>query len=348
MITLNTPDDALLQELWSDYDKADYWLTKKLGGIKKQEELGNQQARQCMLSGKDFMVSDYVEYISPKGNRWLCAVETRKCDVGYYSTPLCFCYYETYGSVGAFLPVHREGTGVQCCTIFTSHFFLRLCDRLGLKCRSREMVARFFELIVGMLMSSSEDYSGKLKVDVAFPGSIGRGVYRDKDMRIAEIRTFLKVTELNRKQLRETKHVRTASSKIKWMREDVAQKMLNAGMVDKVYANKRNNYIAAGGNEAYFDKAEQFMCNVAVVGTKLGLPVLQTNLVPFVNDDNNGDKIIESAILAALSDGNNSPEVIEKWYRAVYKTLCYIKPTLEWAEFVDATVDVFEEVKNMK
>ena len=78
MIKLNTPSQELLKELLADYDKADYWLTKKLGGMKKQKELGDKLALECIMKDKPFAVSDYVEYISPNGNRWIMYLSCRR------------------------------------------------------------------------------------------------------------------------------------------------------------------------------------------------------------------------------------------------------------------------------
>jgi hypothetical protein len=98
-----------------------------------------------------------------------------------------------------------------CAVLFTDHFFLRFCQRLGIEMRSRWMVQRFLEVIPGMTFRTSEelDPQGRVKVDCRFPASIGRGVLR-KDGYLMEIRTYLTDKELNRKQLRETKILREA------------------------------------------------------------------------------------------------------------------------------------------
>ena len=67
MINLSTPSKELLDELLSDYKKADYWLTKQLGGLKKQKELGDNLCLKCLKECKELAVSEPVEYISPKG-----------------------------------------------------------------------------------------------------------------------------------------------------------------------------------------------------------------------------------------------------------------------------------------
>lgn len=141
MINLSTPSKELLDELLSDYKKADYWLTKQLGGLKKQKELGDNLCLKCLKECKEFAVSEPVEYISPKGNRWFMYVSARRYKDHFYTTPLGFCYYETYGSVGAFVPTQCGSENANACVIFTSHFFLRMCSRLNIKVRSRDIMS---------------------------------------------------------------------------------------------------------------------------------------------------------------------------------------------------------------
>ena len=62
-----------------------------------------------------------------------------------------FIYYETYASIGAFIPKYmmNEQTNMMddACVIYTSHFFERYCERMKIPFRSRQMVLEFASII---------------------------------------------------------------------------------------------------------------------------------------------------------------------------------------------------------
>jgi len=212
MISISTPHKQIVSELTEEEQKAFFWLRKKYHGDKGYEAMRDKLLFQCRQSKKT-QISDIVEYISPKGNRWMvfeCCQYYK--EAGSVNTmPVAFCYYETYGSVGAFIVgrnMYDFKNDDKCVIHFTNHFFLRFCQRLGVEMRSRWMVQRFCEVITGyMFGSNGVDEQGRLKVDVRLPASIGRGVML-KDAPIIEVRTYLTDRELNNKQLRETKKLR--------------------------------------------------------------------------------------------------------------------------------------------
>lgn len=203
MINLSTPNKEMLAELKSDYSKANYWIEKKTGGGKKVEELKMKLMRDYYRTGKT-QVSEPIEYISPNANRWLFFFRTQK--VGDYIVPMSvgFCYYETYGSIGAFMltgsksVVEKDGV-----TIFPSHFFQRLDEKLGLGIRSREVVMRFMEMIDNMVIQYKGDSDKRRdEVEVSFFDSVWRGRLREGDRHFIELSTFIPHKNLSsRKQL---------------------------------------------------------------------------------------------------------------------------------------------------
>lgn len=212
MINFSTPHEQIVRELFDEEQKAFFWLRKKYHGEKGYESMRDRLLAKCQQMHQT-QISDVVEYISSKGNRWMafeCCQYYKKA--GHANTmPVAFCYYETYGSVGAYLigrNMYDSSDKKDCVIHFTNHFFLRFCQRLGVEMRSRWMVQRFAEVISGYVFSTNGvDEQGRVKIDVRLPASIGRGVML-KDAPIIEIRTYLTDKELSSKQLRETKKLR--------------------------------------------------------------------------------------------------------------------------------------------
>lgn len=217
MLTIKTPTDQILQELKEEEPKAKYWLKKQFHGERGYEAMRNELCDRAVREHKN-QRSEVFDYISPKGNRWMIFESARYVrDIHYaYPTLIAFCYYETYGSVGAFLRGHSQygENFAESATIFTDHFFLRFCQRLGIEMRSRWMVQKFMEIIPGIIFHSTgqTDEYGRYKVDCRFPGSIGRGIIRN-DGPLIEICTYLTDAELNGKQKRETKDFRLKADK---------------------------------------------------------------------------------------------------------------------------------------
>ena len=201
MINLSTPNKELIQELNADYEKLGYWMKKKIGGEKKLSQLQNELVRQYHLTGK-VQTSEPIEYISANGNKWYGYYKTVKIGGIIYPNSMGFCYYETYGSIGAFVPISNKSIeGVDGVVIFTSHFFLRLSQRLGVGVRSREVVKRFLEMLDNMVIQYNGD-SDKRKdeVEVSFSGSVWRGYWRHGDSNVVVLNTFLKHVELPSRQ----------------------------------------------------------------------------------------------------------------------------------------------------
>lgn len=243
MINLSTPPDKLLNELHQDRIKAKYWFVKKMGGEQKLNNLMLQLIAKSEKK-KQNEISEVIEYNSPNGNRWLIFA------CGHYykeamkssATITSFCYYETYGSIGAFVPTFStEGEKELGCIIYTSHFFLRFCSRIKLEFRSREMVRKFIELIPDAFLQIYEE-NGQTKVDMRLPGSVGRGFVRDDDNRVIEIRTFLRDCELSNKQLQQTKDLRDNEELYRYEPTYVKfSRIVNSKNPDIEIANEYNN-----------------------------------------------------------------------------------------------------------
>ena len=209
MINLSTPSKELLEELYSDNKKALFWLQKQIGGERKFFELVHLLQYKARKTGKMASSKTY-EYISKNGNKWISSVSVaalkgKKNNIYQVNG---FCYYETYGSIGAFVPLtYTNLNNRKACVIFTSHFFYQFCERAKIPFRSREMVMAFCRVMPTMVFNVSND-RGKTEVQCRLPGGVGFGVPRDKDSLVYEIRTYLTDEGLNKRQERVTKDLR--------------------------------------------------------------------------------------------------------------------------------------------
>ena len=151
MINLSTPSDQLLAEIETDIQKVMWWLNKEKGNTtrsNKRKELARKYRARWAEEKKRF-IGDTLEYKSALGNRWFCYDVVQK-PAGAYDIMVGidkFIYWETLGSIGAFLPQWwtdaETMTAHPSCLIYTSHFFQRFCERAKIQFRSREMVMSF-------------------------------------------------------------------------------------------------------------------------------------------------------------------------------------------------------------
>ena len=346
MINLSTPSKELLDELLSDYKKADYWLTKQLGGLKKQKELGDNLCLKCLKEGKELAVSEPVEYISPKGNRWFMYVSARRYKDHFYTTPLGFCYYETYGSVGAFVPTQCGSENANACVIFTSHFFLRMCSRLNIKVRSRDMVKRFVEYMAGMVLSYRwEGSHAKHEVDVRLPASIGRGRMRDDCDKVIEINTFLKDTELTRKQQKETKALRECASKVILQPAEQLKMRIKAGD-DSVFDDIRKNFDAMKIDPRILDWAYTIHDTAKNIADRLSLNFFVGKLESIMSIDANNEQIMQNALFEIIDKNNTEQEKANAFWEAVYWLLGKFNDNLDKSLIINESYKYIEELEN--
>lgn len=345
MINLSTPSKELLDELLSDYKKADYWLTKQLGGLKKQKELGDNLCLKCLKECKEFEVSEPVEYISPKGNRWFMYVSARRYKDHFYTTPLGFCYYETYGSVGAFVPTQCGSENANACVIFTSHFFLRMCSRLNIKVRSRDMVKRFVEYMAGMVLSyRGEGTHAKHEVDVRLPASIGRGRMRDDCDKVIEINTFLKDTELTRKQQKETKALRECASKVILQPAEQLKMRIKAGD-DSVFDDIRKNFDAMKIDPRILDWAYTIHVTAKNIADRLSLNFFVGKLESIMSIDANNEQIMQNALFEIIDKNNTEQEKANAFWEAVYWLLGKFNDNLDKSLIINESYKYIEELE---
>ena len=215
MITLQSTPKEIQRELDADEVRARYWMMKHHHGEKGFNRWRNEECKRLWLSNDKEHFSEPVEYKSPNGNRWLVYEHiSRDGKGGCFSFTYCVCYFETIGSVGAYVRVDCEdtehpGMTIPGCIYYTSHFFQRFAERLGLEFRSRTMMLRFLQLAHHHLILEKPPRPGykDREIVMKYPASYAFGTYRDVDgYRMTTIRTFLPVTMMTpakRKELQE-------------------------------------------------------------------------------------------------------------------------------------------------
>ena len=226
MINLSTPKDQMLAEMLSDEKKARYWFRKQYHGDRGYGRMQDELIEKARASGKD-EISEIHEYISPNGNRWMMFEVARHYRKAHTirTMPHYFCYYETFGSVRAFMTGYDQMDTRQqrpVLLIFTSHFFQRFCERLDLKMRSRWMVQKFCEVIPGYILypyKEKDPHNGLYPVDIRLPKSLGRGFIVGHN--VVEIRSFIRDDQLTKKQLKETEEVRRLGDELEYEPLDV-------------------------------------------------------------------------------------------------------------------------------
>lgn len=279
MINLSTAPDIMLKELMADKTKSIYWLKKHFGGEKAYEKMRDNLIRECKRDRKN-KISETVEYRSANGNRWLtyeCARYFKDAKM-VYTEPYAFCFYETLGSVGAFVPVRlgeNNMVGQDGIIIFNSHFFMQMSVRLGLKYRSPEMVRAFHEFIPSLLFSFYKE-EDKVKLHVRLPGSIGFGVMMSAQPPVFEVRTFLADVALNSKQRRMTATLRENADKFAYEPLDVQQKRLadlkeSGGSFEEEARKFKEKCLLMGMTEEEFNVTLNLNLWIVNIFVKMGL-----------------------------------------------------------------------------
>lgn len=196
MINLTTPSKQILDELNEDIQHIEYWQKRWHTG-RDWRSRASEYRKKWDKERKPF-VGDCHEYKSTNGNRWYC-YDVVFWPEGFQDLMLLqanFIYYETYASIGAFLPCYEMNKETNlmedACCIYTSHFFERYCERLQIPYRSREMVMEFASAIAFRPTQDDIDKDGRPIVVSRMPkAGFTYGVRRKDNPFIYEMRTFL-------------------------------------------------------------------------------------------------------------------------------------------------------------
>ncbi len=210
MINLSTPSDILLSEIEDDLKKLTWWLNKTKGPnirSRKRKELTNKYHKRWLEEKRTF-IGDTVEYKSPNGNRWFAYDKIFKPQ---WSSDIIvgidkFIYWETFGSIGAFVPqwwTDTDGKQPPACLIYTSHFFERYSERAKVPFRSRTMVMSFISELTFKPYQEDTDKDGNpILVFRMNRTGFAYAVRRKDNPHVIEVRTYLDETNMTPTKLK--------------------------------------------------------------------------------------------------------------------------------------------------
>lgn len=280
-MNLSTPNKELLQDLKSDYNRVVHWYSTKRYTPRKLRQRAYELERKCIDNNLQFAASEYEEFVTKNGNKWVIFQKARKVGEAILPEIQTFCYYNTEGSAGAFVPSFVRGR-IESCVIFTSHFFLRVKQRLGLKKVNKDVIQRFVEYI-GSFHSESlgEGKHGKNEAVIYLNGAVGYGVFRDDDCCILEVKSFLKETELTRYQQRQVKSVKTISSEYIDIPSELFQKGIDKDATS-VLKSYEHNCKLRGGDPDKMDKAILILGSIVMIAKDYGFTLSETKVSDWI------------------------------------------------------------------
>lgn len=284
MINLSTPNEELLEELKSDYNRVVHWFSTKRFTSRRLRQNAYVLERKCIDNDMQFATGEPEEFLTKNGNKWIIFQKARRCEGEILPEIQTFCFYNTLGSAGAFVPSFVGGK-IDSCVIFTSHFFLRLKQRLGLEYVNKDVIQRFIEYI-GSFHSESlgEGKHGKNEVIIYLNGAVGYGVFRDENCNILEVKSFLKETELTRFQQRQVKNVKRISSGFIDMPFEAMKKKVNNGSLDEIRVYEHNLKLK-GSDPDKFDKGILMLGSVIMIAKEYGLSLDNTEVADWIHDN---------------------------------------------------------------
>lgn len=148
MITRYTPPIEMIDEFRKDREKARYWFRRMMDKTRYNSKNFKNFKSSYLSSDKDLR-SVPIEYHSPQyGNHWL--MWWRFISTGYQIMPqikdyqVCYQLTEPYMTIILPTKIFSTETFMRGVTIFTSHVFLRMHERLGVDMSDRKLVIRNF------------------------------------------------------------------------------------------------------------------------------------------------------------------------------------------------------------
>lgn len=343
MINLSTPTDTLLKEIQEDYRKALYWLNKKQTKRQQMEE-AMKVATVMRKSDTPVAMGDSVEYISPNGNKWLLYSLYEHRDNSRRVIDVGFCYYETYGSIGAFVPMGDISGTNKTCLVFTSHFFLRMCDRLGIPYRSREVIKEFSRQLTGILVNYRGDgIHGRDEIDVYLEAGIGRGRFRNGDERVIEVKTFLRHEELTSKQRKDTSVLKKAVRKFDVQSAGMIGTRLQNGDMT-AWDDMRTLCKAMGVDEKVMDYMAAIP-NVAYgVAERMDLKFDMNQLEYIIRSDVQGKRTVNT-LVAKMVQADTEREKVEHLLTAVRWLLEQFGNNVDEERFFEVVIQMYSKDK---
>ena len=219
MINLSSSSDQIIQEVWEEYDKACYWH-EKVHGKKTVHRQILDSYRRCVEKTHSMLSGFSSEYTSPSGNRWLIfdvIFPKDKVSNAFDIKLAAFIFWETAASAGCFLPIDEctaEGHK-KVVHIYSSHFFQRYCERLGVSYKSKTMLINFASDVLRITYDMITDQHGKHEVHRIPHCGMGMAVRRKDNPNVVEIKTFLADDNLAPNKMRKLKDLAEKGDSLK-------------------------------------------------------------------------------------------------------------------------------------
>ena len=220
MISQYSKAEDIDREFWKDYERALYWLRKKMDAKSQRMKLVDAGWDVYNFRQK-YSMSEPVYYNSPQtGNRWLTWITMKrdgKGDMHFYMRAVLYLYTEAYMTMMLALKMAEEDDDgiihkmTNTVNVYTAHMFQRMADkdRLGVDMSDRVSVMRnFTEFVAAGWSDTRPPRDGEKHTQILFrtPASWLRGhVVYVGDRCVNYYRTFWADKSMSYKQMNEVK-----------------------------------------------------------------------------------------------------------------------------------------------
>lgn len=204
MITSLSTNEEIMEAMKSEKTKVVYWLRKRYPDNRETFRLCERMKSDHRRTGQT-QCSEPIEYTAPSENRWLAFLKTTNTGGHYDVNTVAFIYRETVASVEAIVPMGEDAgrwfNGVDRVMVYTPHFFQRMAERIGISQVDRATVMRLLSAIEDVVLNPKGDSKKRHdEVEVSVMGTVWRGIFRNGDKRIVEMKTILPKTSLTQKE----------------------------------------------------------------------------------------------------------------------------------------------------
>lgn len=302
MITSLSPKDEIFKVCIEENGKAQYWFKKQTNN-RKWDEIADSLISQHMKTGTPHW-SEMIEYNARSGNKWYSFIRSRKIGNCYGTFLQSFMCRETLGSIEIFNVTSKGcvGGGSDGVMIFTSHFFIRMAQKLGVAADNKEIAQRFLSLSDGMVFHEKGDgKKRKAELEISFMGTIWRGVYKNGDKRVVEIKTMLKRTELTSKEKIALKEVEAAQNNVVYHNKSSDLQRIKDKDVSLI-AEMYNNSFVLHTNDFISSVFEDCLVLTKMTADRLCVDYTFDDFISFYTTDIEGEGVVLNDIVMLAYD----------------------------------------------
>lgn len=311
MITAISSNEELLNAVLEEQPKAYYWFDKRYKDNRETSRLRRKITDEHKKTG-EVQVGGYVEYLSRSGNRWVVYLRTARTGGFYCTQKASFVYRETFGSIEVIVPMDLKavaGGRPQGVMVFTSHFFLRMQQRLGVEKIDIEAVIRLVASIKHTIINAKGDSKRrKHEMEISIMGTVWRGIYRNGAKNIIEVKTMLTKLELSRREKQALQRVDKAQEhavihvkEIDMQRIEEKDHSLLAEMYDNSFVLDVDDTLS----ELFFD----FTFLTKLTFDRLCIPFDFDEYMQFLLDDMDGEAVLWGHMVESAYDHDSDKRI---------------------------------------